>query len=230
MSLQIKDNRHKVILNEFLAIERIQLALLTWGRKNRKHFAWRTTDNQFHALIAEVMLQRTQAKQVIDVYKKFCSLYPSPFDAAADDPEKIRELLRPLGLRWRTEKVLELIKYLSYIGNNIPHDFEQLLCLPGIGSYAASAYLSFHADVRMPIIDSNVVRLWGRVFGFETDSETRRKKWFIDIIDKITPEKDFKDFNYAILDLTLDICKTKPLHYLCPLASICKFYEESKIT
>jgi len=224
MPIQKKENRHKVTINKLSVIEEIQVALIKWGRKNWEEFAWRTTCNQFHVLIAEVMLQRTRAEQVEDVYQKFCSLYSTPRDAMNDDPEKIRELLRPLGLRWRSEKILELIKTLCHTGNNIPQDMKQLMCLPGVGSYVASAYLSLHAGVRMSIIDSNVVRLWGRVFGFETDPETRRKRWFVDLADEITPTEDFKDFNYAILDLTRNLCKTKPLHDLCPLTSVCKFY------
>lgn len=36
--------------------------LLAWGRKNRRSFPWRETDDPFRVLVAEVLLQRSRGK------------------------------------------------------------------------------------------------------------------------------------------------------------------------
>ena len=203
-------------------IESIQAALINWGKENYADFSWRSTENKFHALIAEVMLQRTRAEQVEGVYTDFIVKVPS-LDIDLD-LQGIREVLRPLGLNWRIDKIVELLGVLKEI-ECIPFEYSELVRLPGIGDYAASAYLSFHANTRRPLIDSNAIRLWGRVFGIEFGPETRRKRSFRELIDAVTPTELFKEFNYAVLDLTRAICKPKPLCNNCPLSYLCTYFE-----
>jgi len=205
-------------------ITEIQQRLIEWGRKNYADFPWRKTSNPFHALVAEIMLQRTKAEQVLSVYREFVKKYPKIRDAAKEDPDRIRRMLQPLGLRWRTEKVIDLIEELTSRNEQIPETEDELIRLPGIGLYAASAFLSFHKGVKASIIDRNAVRLWSRIFGFFTDSETHRKMWFIELTDRMTPQAQFKQFNYAVLDFARMICKPKPACNKCPLTSFCRYF------
>ena len=207
-------------------VQRIQRTILKWGKENYADFPWRSTTNPFHALIAEIMLQRTRAEQVLPVYEKFTSKYQFPHEVAAENPDKIRNMLSSLGLGWRIEKVIQLTQMLTAIDNKIPDTKDKLMELPGIGEYAASAFLSLHAGVRMPIVDSNVVRLWSRLFCFKKDKEIRRKKGFLDFVDKITPEENFREFNYSVLDFTRAVCRPKPLHNICPLVAVCSYYRD----
>lgn len=80
----------------------------------------------------------------------------------------------------------------------------------------------------MPIVDSNVVRFYGRFFGFETGAETRREKAVLELADRITPRKSFKDFNYSLIDFTRLVCKPKPLHEICPVSEKCFAYCDTK--
>jgi len=174
-------------------------------------------------LIAEVMLQRTKAEQVLPVYKAFVKEFPNAKIAARGNSDRIRILLRSLGLRWRVEKILELTNELASKDGKIPCSQEELVKLPGIGLYIANAFLCFHEATRAPVIDRNAVRLWGRVFGFQTDSETHRRKQFIKLVTLLTPSKYFRQFNYAVLDLSRAICKRKPLCSSCPLLTLCAY-------
>ena len=54
--------------------------IISWGQKNYYNFPWRSTENSWHALCAEIMLQRTNADQVVPVYTSFCIKYPTPDD------------------------------------------------------------------------------------------------------------------------------------------------------
>lgn len=204
-------------------VQKICEKILTWGRDNYQDFPWRKTKNSFHALIAEIMLQRTRAEQVQPIYNSFAERYPNIQVAEKEEPAKILQLLSSLGLKWRAEKIVELIRFLAKSGK-LPGNRDDLLRLPGVGPYVANAFLSLFANQKAPIIDRNAVRLWARIFGFEIKKETHRKKWFIDFTDKMTPEKDFKIFNYAVLDLTRVICKTKPSCNICPLSANCLYF------
>jgi A/G-specific adenine glycosylase len=211
-------------MSRVLSVRKIRKLLMRWGRENYAEFPWRSTTSSFHALLAEVMLQRTRAEQVAPIFSRFAALYPSPREALVEDPCRIRALLGSLGLKWRAEKIIELVRVLNERDGTVPSSLKELMSLPGVGRYAASSYLSLHANVKASIVDSNAVRLWGRVFCLRTDAETRRKQWFLSFVDRITPRNDFRVFNYAVLDLTRKVCRPKPLHDLCPIASLCGYY------
>jgi len=198
---------------------------LAWERKNYPAFPWRDEIPPFHALVAEVLLQRTRAEQVVPVYLNFISVFPNPASLAQTSIPDIEQVIAPLGLRWRAKFLNELGKELVADGS-VPADLASLQKLPGVGPYAASAYLSFHGGRRVPIVDSNIVRFYGRFFGFRTGPETRRNRQLLDLADSITPKRAFKRFNYAIIDFTRAICRPKPLHDICPVAKRCAFYHE----
>jgi len=201
-------------------IKYFRRAILKWGRHNFSDFPWRYTSNMWHALVAELMLQRTKAEQVLPVYLQFCKNYPLPQDYLSTNSSPFESL----GLRWRENNLNRLASILS--NQQIPFDKVKLLELPGIGDYIASAFLSLHSGIRSPIIDSNVVRLYGRFLGFPTNSETRRKGWFIQLSEDITPRRVFKDFNYGVIDFTRIVCRPRPLCSECVLAEKCAYYRE----
>lgn len=206
----------------------IQKALTNWGRTHYADFPWRSSTNSLHVLVAEIMLQRTKAEQVVPVYSIFASKYKTPSDVISEKPSEISRLLEPLGLKWRSKKIVELACELYRRKNIVPKDFSELVALPGIGPYIANAYLSLHAQTQAPIIDANAVRLWTRVFDLNIEKEMRRDKEFLSLVKKITPKNDFRAFNYAVLDHTRTICKRKPLCNICPIKNSCSYYVHSQ--
>ena len=193
--------------------------LIRWGRKNFSDFPWRNTKNKWHALVAEIMLQRTKAEQVLPVYQSFCAKYETPFEYLKDPKTSV---FQSLGLNWRERELRKLAEAL--LKTEIPRDKKSLLGLPGVGDYITSAYRSLHLGTRDVIIDSNVVRIYGKFFGFKTDGETRRKKWLMGLSDRITPARRFKDFNYGLIDFTRTVCKPKPLCDACVIRKKCSYY------
>lgn len=204
-------------------IQQIVKALIDWGELNYRNFPWRSAANKFHAIVAEIMLQRTKAEQVLVVYNNFVAEYKTAEDVCSASPEKIIELLRSLGLNWRAKKLLEFSSEINSRGL-IPDKFNELTKLPAVGQYVASAFLSLHQNQRHSLIDANTVRIWGRIFGFETNYETRRKKWFKELVDTITPAENFRKFNYALLDFSNFVCAKKPLCEKCPISKWCNYF------
>ena len=201
----------------------LQSRLILWASKNTIDFPWRKKISQFHALIVEILLQRTRAEQVIPVFNEFRKTFPDARALAKSRITSIRRVIRPLGLIWRAEFIKALGKQIERSAGSIPDNYVTLLTLPGVGPYVASAYLSLHREIRQPIIDSNIVRLYCRLLGYQYDGETRRKKWISEFAEFMTPKESFREFNYSLLDFTRKVCAPKPLCLNCPVLDICEY-------
>jgi A/G-specific adenine glycosylase len=191
--------------------------VIKWGREHYADFPWRSTKSPWEALAAEVLLQRTRASQVIPTYEEFVERYPAPEFLARESPEGLLRTTGRLGLRWRAPLMIRMAQELVRL-DGPPTDHASLAKLPGVGPYAAAAYLSLHRRRRAVIVDANVVRWLGRTFGFETGPETRRAPWLVDLADRLTPSRVFREYNYAVLDLSMQVCRSRPRCEHCPLA------------
>lgn len=195
--------------------------LRRWGRENFDDFPWRNTGNLFHGLIAEILLQRTRAEQVVPVYLNFVERYKGIDDFSKVNLKDAKNIFCPLGLHWRGKQLYDLSRKLKALEGIIPTGYEELTELPGVGPYAANAFISLHLDRPATIIDSNIVRLYERFFGIEPENEMRRKKSFIEFCIFVTPKIKCREFNYALLDLTRKVCKPKPCCDDCPIKNKC---------
>lgn len=199
-------------------------ALLGWWETNKRDFPWRKTKDPYKILMAELLLHRTKASQVSKVYEMMILQYPTLSDLRDFDPDKLRLMLKPLGLVWRTELIIELIEVLSKrYGFQIPDDRESLLSLPGIGDYITSAVRCFaygHAEV---VIDTNTTRVISRIFGIKNHNEQRRNPRVRTKYEGILNRADPESFNYALIDLGALLCSPdNPKCNSCPLKSMCK--------
>jgi A/G-specific adenine glycosylase len=128
----------------------------------------------------------------------------------------------PLGLHWRIPLMVRLLRALADRDGQVPCDLDEMMALPGVGPYAASATLSLHCGRRFPIIDANVVRWICRLVGAAIDGETRRKRWLLELAERLTPARNWRVFNYGIFDFTIEICARRPHCHRCPVrAALC---------
>lgn len=213
------------------SIESFKRKILSWSKNHYVDFPWREDNKPFHSLLVEVLLQRTRAENVIPVFKQLKRQYPTARSLSRAEIVDIENLIHTLGLKWRAGNILELSQVLhSKYKGTPPNNNDDLIKLPGVGPYAAGAYLSLHSGIRAIIPDANMVRILGRVFDFSFHSETRRDKNFLVLCDRVTPARKFRTFNYAIIDIGREICKPKnPEHLKCPLKSICTYYKKERM-
>lgn len=203
--------------------------LLTWfERHQRDHYPWRHTRDPYRILIAETFLQRTRADQVVPVYERFLDTFPDIETLAKADESVIRELMYPLGLAWRAGNLRRTARdILEKFEGEFPETREELLEIRGVGEYVADSILYAAFGRRTSIIDSNVIRLLGRLYGIDTHPESRRDRGFREIIESLVPKKRFGEFNLALLDLGALICTPRnPRHDECPVRMHCVFYLE----
>ena len=200
----------------------IARALTRWGRRNAQAYPWREQVPLWQGLIAEVMLQRTHAEQVVPTFSQFQERYPSPAALARASDEELAELMKPLGLRWRDHLLHRLAQEMARLDGALPLDQPALEALPGVGPYSAAATLSLHANRRAVLIDSNFVRVLCRLVGAAYDGETRRKRWLLELAETLTPARAHRDYNYAVLDLAALVCLPRaPKCDECPILRWC---------
>jgi A/G-specific adenine glycosylase len=116
--------------------------LSIWAESNLRDFPWRRTQEPYAIFIAESLLQKTEAATVAPIYEEFLLRYPTLESLAAADLDDIAQLLQPLGLLFRADRIHRSSHLIlqEYKGK-IPNDETELLKLPGIGKYAACAIL-----------------------------------------------------------------------------------------
>jgi A/G-specific adenine glycosylase len=214
-------------MNSENKIEAFRKGILTWAKRNFLSYPWRESQNPYHILIAEILLHRTRVEQVVPLYTRFIEKFPDIYSLARADPEEVRKLLYSAGLRWRIELMLEMAKkiVLNYNGE-IPFEREKLLDLPGISNYIASAVRCFAFGYPEPILDTNTVRILGRVFGLRINDTSRRSRKFKELMERIIDRINPDIFNYALLDLGKVVCKkNRPRCEECLVSFLCDHYK-----
>jgi A/G-specific adenine glycosylase len=212
-----------------VALSQFRTMLREWWPDNARSFPWRQQQSAYAIALAEIMLRRTRADQVAPVYQKFLSAFPTLGEAAAADPEAVREYLYPLGLAWRADTMVEFLhKAHERFANELPTDAAVLRELPGIGEYVSAAVACFVGRVATPLIDTNVVRVLGRIFGMDIHGEARRRRSMRDLAHKAVDQDDPVAYHYAILDFAAQVCTARKPHCSsCPFSkgARCEFFK-----
>jgi A/G-specific adenine glycosylase len=174
--------------------------------------------------MAEVMLHRTQASQVVPVYERFIAHYPDVSTLANATREELHKALRPLGLHWRIDLIHDMASDLMVrFDGKVPREKDDLLTLPGVSEYIASAVLCFGWNHPQALIDTNTVRVAGRLFGLTTKDSSRRNRHFRELIAALVDPYEPGVYHYALLDLADQVCmKRRPPECVrCPVQKLC---------
>lgn len=210
-------------------IKTFQKCLISWFNLNGRRFPWREhRRSPYEILIAEIMLQKTKAENIIPTYLKFIEKYPGFEALSKANPNELQQDLKVLGLsNVRSKNILKLAQEIRKIGF-IPSEREKLLTLPGIGPYIANAFLLAAYNQRLPVVDTNVRRLYERVFSLKSKKDPRRDKKIWTFAEKVLPKNNYKEFTWALMDFCASVCKAKnPLCSSCPIRSICEHGKKS---
>jgi A/G-specific adenine glycosylase len=200
---------------------RFQRDLLAWGEHNRRVFSWRTTDDPFRVLIAEVLLQRSRGSTVTGVFDELFRGWMDSASLADARVDEIAATIRPLGLVRRAASLKALAREIDARGS-VPVTYDELVALPGVGPYAANATLAVAFGERAPVVDGVTARVYRRYFGLEgaAPASTDTELW--ELVERVTPRTQVREWNWAVLDLAALICLPKrPRCDECPLQARC---------
>ena len=94
--------------------------------------------------------------------------------------------------------------------SNFPSNYDELINLPGIGDYTASAISSICSGESRMVVDGNVIRLFSRLYNLKYQRHSSKMK---KTIKKIGNNEIVKcnpgDFNQALMDYGSMICSPK---------------------
>jgi len=211
-------------LPDAAARRRFRTALLAWYRRHGRDLPWRRTDDPYHILVSEVMLQQTQVDRVLPKYEEWLAKYPS-LEALAEAPEtEVSRTWYPLGYNIRPRRLQSIAREaIAHFDGRLPDDEATLRSFKGIGAYTAGAVMSFAFGRRAAILDTNVARVLARVFlGRTADGKGPGTRHLWAISRAVLPHKHVFDFNQGLMDLGAMVCTArKPRCLVCPLARQC---------
>jgi A/G-specific adenine glycosylase len=207
--------------------------LLAWYRAHGRDLPWRRTDDPYHILVSEVMLQQTQVDRVLPKYREWLEKYPSLTALARAEEGDVTQSWRPLGYNIRPRRLHAIAREsVARYNGELPSDEKTLLSFKGIGAYTAGAIRSFAFGQRAAILDTNVARVLFRVFvavGDAKEHATRKRLWAISAA--LVPYKHVFDFNQALMDLGATVCVArKPRCGECPMKRSCRSFASLSVS
>lgn len=212
-------------------IKQFRKKLLNWYKQHGRDLPWRLTHDPYAIMLSEVMLQQTQVATALNRYVRWLEHFPT-LKSLADAPTgEVLQEWSGLGYNRRALALQNAAKQIVYEQHGkFPDTLEELMRLKGIGKYTASAILCFAFKKPVPIVDTNVKRVLGRLFfGYKTLAKliaTDEPFWVLK--QKVVPKNSTSyNFNQGTMDFGAIICQArKPKCEICPMQKICKSYPE----
>ncbi len=202
-------------------------ALLPWYSLHRRDLPMRAEGvSPWATLVFEVMSQQTPIPRVQPVWERWMERWPTPADLAGASRADVLVAWDRLGYPSRALRLQQCAAAIAARpGGRVPADLEELLALPGIGPYTASAVSSFAYHRRVPVLDTNVRRVLARTLeGVEFAPASAPSRPERARAEALLPTDGAAaaDWNVALMELGALVCTQRAPHCgECPLAEGC---------
>ena len=207
--------------------------LLRWYRKNKRNLPWRVLSKNnlpipYYTMISEFMLQQTTVRTVISKFDEFIKIWPNLKRLNTTKEVHILKIWSGLGYYVRAKNLLKSINIIAkkhkYI---IPHEYDDLLQLPGIGDYTAKAILGIAFNKPVMPVDVNIERIIIRIYGLSEPIPSIKKK-IINCSTKLISTNRSSDLIQAFMDYGSLIClPNKPKCHECIISSYCIAFKDN---
>ncbi len=197
-----------------------------WFATTARDLPWRNPEcSPWGILVSEVMLQQTPVVRVLPVWHEWLERWPSPADLAT---EPSGSAVRAWGRLGYPRRALRLHAAATAIvadhGGAVPSTHDELLSLPGVGTYTAAAVAAFAFGRRETVVDTNIRRVHARLFGGKalpapalTSAEMKRAVTLLPHDEALSVR-----WNAAVMELGAVICTARaPRCAECPVIDTC---------
>ncbi len=202
--------------------EPVRSALLAWYNVAKRDLPWRRHCTHYSVWISEVMLQQTQMSRGTAFFERWMRLFPDLESLAAASEEEVLRAWEGLGYYSRARNILKTARLLAASSSPFPDNVRDLLKLPGIGLYTASAIASIACNKDVACVDANVERVIGRLCDLDLPIRSKEgKSALAELAEGFLTHGRAGEHNQAMMELGALICGKKPLCQDCPLANWC---------
>jgi A/G-specific adenine glycosylase len=198
--------------------------LLAWFHKYHRDLPWRHDRDPYRIWVSEVMLQQTQVATVVRFFEPFLKAFPTISALASASEQDVLRRWEGLGYYRRARHLYQAARELAAEHRGkIPNDPELFSRLPGVGRYILGAVLSQAFGRRLPILETNSLRVLCRLFGRKADPRRGDlKRWLWQVEERLLPAPQVGDFNQALMELGALVCTARaPRCFVCPLTADC---------
>jgi A/G-specific adenine glycosylase len=199
--------------------------VLDWYAEHARDLPWRRPEaTPWAVMVSEFMLQQTPVARVLPVFDSWMTTWPTPGALAAATSG---DAVRAWGRLGYPRRALRLHAAATAIverhGGAVPSSLEELLALPGVGDYTASAIASFAFGGSHAVLDTNVRRVLARAVGgqeFPATSVTRAERERAEAL--VPDEAEAATWAVAVMELGALVCTAaNPRCEACPISRLC---------
>lgn len=208
---------------------RILTPLASWFDRNKRSLPWRATNlkskhrDPYAVLVSEFMLQQTQVNTVVPYFERWMKRFPNLKKLANSSPDTVMKYWEGLGYYQRCRNLHNSCQWIAK--NGWPKTRDEMLALPGIGTYTSAAIGSIAFQWPTPALDGNVIRLLSRLHAKDLKNKKQMQAmevWLQPALDSLGPSR----LTQALMEFGSLVCKkSQPQCMSCPLSTNCQAYQ-----
>ena len=208
-------------------------AICAWFDANGRDLPWRRPGTSaWGVLVSEVMSQQTPMSRVIGPWHEWMNRWPTPDDLAEEDSGEAVAAWGRLGYPRRALRLHSCAVAIATEHDGVvPNSYDELVALPGIGDYTASAIVSFAFGGRATVLDTNVRRLIARAESGIANCPTSVTRAERVVADALVPDEDVRAAKWAVASMELGalVCTARsPQCEVCPIRDSCRWVIDGK--
>jgi A/G-specific adenine glycosylase len=168
-------------------------------REHRRTFPWRETNNSYHILVSEIMLQQTQTSRVSSKYSEFVSTFPDFFALARAPLRDILLVWQGLGYNRRALALQRTAQeVVAQFDGQLPDNPEVLRKFPGIGQYTAAAIGAIAFNKPTVFLETNIRTVFLHYFFKKSEKITDRNIY--PLVKATLVKENPREWYYALFD------------------------------
>ena len=208
-------------------------AICAWFDADGRDLPWRRPGTSaWGVLVSEVMSQQTPMSRVIGPWHEWMNRWPTPDDLAEEDSGEAVAAWGRLGYPRRALRLHSCAVAIATEHDGVvPNSYDELVALPGIGDYTASAVVSFAFGGRATVLDTNVRRLIARAESGIANCPTSVTRAERVVADALVPDEDVRAAKWAVASMELGalVCTARsPQCEVCPIRDSCRWVIDGK--
>lgn len=213
-------------------MDAIAKPLLAWYDRGRRILPWREKPIPYYVWLSEIMLQQTRVEAVKPYFDRFIQEVPDIASLAELEEDRLVKLWEGLGYYNRVRNLKRAAQMIMEKYDGVmPTEYEELVSLPGIGSYTAGAVASIAYQKAVPAVDGNVLRILSRLRLDGEDILSQKTKSRVEKeLAAVIPSDRPGDFNQALMELGAMVCipNGTPKCEECPWESLCEAHLQER--